>query len=184
MDWKFELSLKKKILWYILYFALKLDPSRQETQEVLVLWGVSFIEKSIMHLMSLLFLALLCAVKSFVPLKGRWLASASVQPSYILTLAKKPAQKEENTEYWQGEWVCADCGYVYDKDLDGGGLYFEQQGRGFVCPQCSAPRKRYAKKVGDQWGVTRDGGDFPIYFFTFVGLAIVTWFSLVYVPTM
>jgi hypothetical protein len=25
------------------------------------------------------------------------------------------------------------------------------------CPQCSAPRKRYAKKVGDKWGVTNDG---------------------------
>jgi len=38
------------------------------------------------------------------------------------------------------------------KDFDGGGLYFEQQKKGFICPQCSAPRKRYAKKVGDQWG--------------------------------
>jgi rubredoxin len=88
------------------------------------------------------------------------------------------------TEYWQGEWVCADCGYVYDRDIDGGGLYFEQQQRGFICPQCSAPRKRYAKKVGDQWGVTRDGGDLPIYAFTFLGLAITTWFALVYVPSL
>ena len=68
--------------------------------------------------------------------------------------AKKEEVKSE-TEYWQGEWVCADCGYVYDRDIDGGGLYFEQQKKGFICPQCSAPRKRYAKKVGDQWGVTR-----------------------------
>jgi rubredoxin len=68
------------------------------------------------------------------------------------------AKKEEaksKTEYWQGEWVCADCGYVYDRDIDGGGLYFEQQKKGFICPQCSAPRKRYAKKVGDQWVVTK-----------------------------
>jgi rubredoxin len=72
--------------------------------------------------------------------------------------AKKEEVKSEN-EYWQGEWVCADCGYVYDRDIDGGGLYFEQQKKGFICPQCSAPRKRYAKKVGDQWGVTR-GSDY------------------------
>lgn len=26
-------------------------------------------------------------------------------------------------EYWEGEWVCADCGYIYDKDIDG--KYFE-----------------------------------------------------------
>jgi hypothetical protein len=25
-----------------------------------------------------------------------------------------------------------DCGYVYDRDIDGGGLYFEQQQRGFM----------------------------------------------------
>ena len=77
--------------------------------------------------------------------------------------------------YWEGEWICADCGYIYDQDVDGGGLYFEQLKKGFVCPQCSAPRKRYAKKVGDQWGVTRDAGDFPIYFTTFIGLAVTTW---------
>lgn len=80
--------------------------------------------------------------------------------------------------------MCADCGYVYDKDIDGGGKYFEEQGRGFICPQCSAPRKRYAKKVGDEWGVTQDGGDLPIYAFTFGGLAIVTWFALYYVPSL
>jgi len=68
--------------------------------------------------------------------------------------AKKEEKPAGESEYWQGEWVCADCGYVYDKDIDGGGLYFEQQKKGFICPQCSAPRKRYAKKVGDQWGVT------------------------------
>ena len=72
-----------------------------------------------------------------------------------LQMAKKAEPPASESEYWQGEWVCADCGYVYDKDIDGGGLYFEQQKKGFICPQCSAPRKRYAKKVGDQWGVTR-----------------------------
>lgn len=28
--------------------------------------------------------------------------------------------------FWEGEWVCADCGYIYDVD-DCGGLYLEQQ---------------------------------------------------------
>ena len=48
----------------------------------------------------------------------------------------------------------------------------------------SAPRRRYAKKVGDKWGVTNDGGDFPIYFLTFAGLAAVTYFTLVVVPQL
>lgn len=42
----------------------------------------------------------------------------------MATAAKDaPAKK-----YWEGEWVCADCGYIYDID-DCGGLYFEQQVR-------------------------------------------------------
>jgi len=51
-------------------------------------------------------------------------------------------------------------------------------------PVVSAPRRRYAKKVGDKWGVTNDGGDFPIYFLTFAGLAAVTYFTLVVVPQL
>lgn len=85
---------------------------------------------------------------------NRALAAAVKKPT--------PPTKEEAAQYWQGEWVCADCGYIYDIDVDGGGLYFEQQQRGFICPQCSAPRKRYAKKVGDTWGVTRDGTSFHL----------------------
>lgn len=99
-------------------------------------------------------------------------------------LAKKSTKVDESSKYWQGDWVCADCGYVYDKDIDGGGQYFEEMKKGFICPQCSAPRKRYAKKVGDEWGVTRDGGDFPIYALTFVGLIATAWFALVYVPSL
>lgn len=36
------------------------------------------------------------------------------------------AAAAEGKSYWEGEWVCADCGYIYDVD-DCGGLYFEQQ---------------------------------------------------------
>lgn len=132
----------------------------------------------------LVLLCIVCSMQAYMPRIGGKLAAIGQKTSPTSLYAKKPVETKEEGEYWQGEWVCADCGYVYDKDLDGGGKYFEQQGRGFICPQCSAPRKRYAKKVGDQWGVTRDGGDLPIYFFTFLGLGLVTWFALVYVPTM
>jgi len=56
------------------------------------------------------------------------------------------APVEENNDYWQGDWVCADCGYVFDRDIDGGGLYFEQQKKGFICPQC-----RYARQPSPAW---------------------------------
>ena len=86
--------------------------------------------------------------------------------------------------YWEGDWVCADCGSIYDADIDGGGLPFEEMKRGFSCPQCSAPRKRYAKAVNGKWGVTLDGGDLPIYASTIAGLAFTIWFALIYVPTL
>eukprot|EP00613_Pedinella_sp_CCMP2098_P003414 CAMPEP_0171639080 /NCGR_PEP_ID=MMETSP0990-20121206/29451_1 /TAXON_ID=483369 /ORGANISM="non described non described, Strain CCMP2098" /LENGTH=146 /DNA_ID=CAMNT_0012212651 /DNA_START=59 /DNA_END=499 /DNA_ORIENTATION=+ len=77
----------------------------------------------------------------------------------------------EDNGYWQGEWICADCGYIYDPDLFGG-IFFEQQTKGFKCPQCSGPRRRYAKKVGDTVGVTLDGGDGPILAISFIGIVV------------
>lgn len=35
----------------------------------------------------------------------------------VLTMAK---------DYWEGEWVCADCGYIYDVDTFNG-VRFEDQ---------------------------------------------------------
>ena len=69
------------------------------------------------------------------------------------------------------QWVCADCGYIYDPSIFGG-LFFEEQTKGFKCPQCSGPRRRYAKKVGDKVGVTLDGGDGPILAASFVGESV------------
>ena len=79
--------------------------------------------------------------------------------------------KEKAEQYWQGDWVCADCGYVYDRKIFGG-RYFEEQTFGFKCPQCSGPRRRYAKMVGDTVGVTLDGGDGPILLASGIGFLI------------
>merc|ERR1719454_2256034 len=81
---------------------------------------------------------------------------------------KEKALLQEENGYWEGEWVCADCGYIYDDTLFGG-LFFEEQTKGFKCPQCSGPRRRYAKKIGDTVGVTLDGGDGPILAASFGG---------------
>ena len=141
-------------------------------------------------LVCMLILALWGSAEAFVP---RGIASLKLpmtstlaSPRSTMLPAKKTAavSKEDMEKYWQGDWVCSDCGYIYERDFDGGGLWFEQQKRGFICPQCSAPRKRYAKKVGDQWGVTRDGGDLPIYAGTILGLALTVYFTLVVVPSL
>lgn len=51
--------------------------------------------------------------------------------------------------YWEGEWVCADCGYIYDSD-DCGGLFFEQQVTGaepFVLahPVCVTEKRAHGR---------------------------------------
>lgn len=48
----------------------------------------------------------------------------------MMAVAKKDEGPTRN--FWEGEWVCADCGYLYDID-DCGGLYLEEQVRLFLC---------------------------------------------------
>lgn len=93
------------------------------------------------------------------------------------TEAQKAQEAEEAAKYWQGEWVCKDCGYIYNRG-ECAGMYFEEQGPGFRCPQCSGPRRRYAKKVGDRVGTTLDGGDAPILLFSFGGLIATIAFGV------
>eukprot|EP00931_Biecheleriopsis_adriatica_P073033 TRINITY_DN473_c0_g1_i1.p1 TRINITY_DN473_c0_g1~~TRINITY_DN473_c0_g1_i1.p1 ORF type:complete len:197 (+),score=38.63 TRINITY_DN473_c0_g1_i1:57-593(+) len=74
-------------------------------------------------------------------------------------------------EYWEGEWICADCGYIYNERSFGS--KFEDLKMGFKCPQCAAPRRRFARKLGDKIGTTLDGGDTPIIIFSAVALFVV-----------
>mmetsp|Transcript_13063 Transcript_13063/g.24540 ORF Transcript_13063/g.24540 Transcript_13063/m.24540 type:complete len:156 (-) Transcript_13063:139-606(-) len=92
------------------------------------------------------------------------------------TAAQKAEEEAKAAKYWQGEWVCKDCGYIYNR-AECAGLYFEEQGPGFRCPQCSGPRRRYAKKVGDVVGTTLDGGDAPILIFSFGGVIATILFG-------
>lgn len=93
------------------------------------------------------------------------------------TEAQRAAEEEKAAMYWAGEWVCKDCGYIYDRG-ECAGMYFEEQGPGFRCPQCSGPRRRYAKKVGDRVGTTLDGGDAPILIFSLGGMIATIAFGI------
>lgn len=93
------------------------------------------------------------------------------------TEAQKAEEEAKASKFWQGEWVCKDCGYIYNR-AECAGMYFEEQGPGFRCPQCSGPRRRYAKKVGDRVGTTLDGGDAPILLFSFGGLIATIAFGV------
>ena len=58
----------------------------------------------------------------------------------------RPSQKLEEMGYWPGEWLCADCGYIYEP---GTSPPFEELRPGWKCPQCAGPRRRFVKKAGD-----------------------------------
>lgn len=43
-------------------------------------------------------------------------ASSSATALNVFGNRKNQAQQEEeNNKYWQGEWVCKDCGYIYNR---------------------------------------------------------------------
>merc|ERR1719437_21784 len=81
--------------------------------------------------------------------------------------------------YWEGEWICADCGYIYNERSFVS--KFEDLQTGFKCPACAAPRRRFARKLGDKVGTTLDGGDGPILIFSAVSLVaifVITYFAI------
>merc|ERR1712232_497646 len=106
-------------------------------------------------------------VSSFV---SSWQATTQPQRAPAVGLRAAP------TEFWEGEWICADCGYIYNEGYFG--KKFEQLEYGFKCPACAAPRRRFARKMGDKIGTTLDGGDTPILIFSALALAVV--FAIAY----
>merc|ERR1711966_394645 len=82
---------------------------------------------------------------------------------------------DAETGYWLGEWVCADCGYIYGSR--GESQPFETLGRWYKCPQCAGPRRRFAKKLGNNVGGA--SGDKEIVISTAIGaIAIIGAFIL------
>ena len=66
---------------------------------------------------------------------------------------KKPTLEELG--YWPGEWVCADCGYIYEPGTE---PPFEELRQKWKCPQCAGPRRRFVKKAGGMVGKVNDNG--------------------------
>ena len=95
-----------------------------------------------------------------------------VSPGHHSHAVLPPAQKLEAKGYWPGEWLCADCGYIYEPGMEPA---FEELRPGWKCPQCAGPRRRFVKKAGDMLG---NLDDTPLYVGT--GVAFVVVFGLVY----
>lgn len=81
----------------------------------------------------------------------------------------------EGPGYWRGEWVCVDCGYIYKP---GRKIKFEDLPGSWKCPQCQAPKRRFAKKAGDYIAETAGTSNLPIIIFSVVGLVVTVLFGI------
>jgi len=77
--------------------------------------------------------------------------------------------------YWRGEWLCVDCGYSYKP---GRRTKFEDLPSTWKCPQCNAPKRRFAKKAGDFVQETAGTSNAPIVAFSVLGLVAMIAFGI------
>ena len=87
-------------------------------------------------------------VRMLPPISPRETRTAAI----ILTPppASVSSQKLEEMGYWPGEWLCADCGYIYEPGTE---PPFEELKKFWKCPQCAGPRRRFVKKAGSMCAV-------------------------------
>ena len=78
----------------------------------------------------------------------------------VKRLPKRPApsrfgKKLSATQKERATHICLDCGYIYTLPKA-----FDDQGDSYVCPQCSAPKKRFAKYDAETGRIS--GGGTPL----------------------
>lgn len=71
--------------------------------------------------------------------------------------------------FFRGEHVCVDCGYVF-KYSPKRKVQFEQLPKDWKCPQCNAPKRRFARKAGDTIALDAGTSNAPILIFSILGL--------------
>jgi len=102
-----------------------------------------------------------------VPLRSVAASSTPVRASPAMQFGgKKKELTLEERGYWAGEWVCADCGYIYEPGTE---PPFEELRTRWKCPQCAGPRRRFVKKAG---GMIAEIDDSPLVYGT-VGAAVL-----------
>ena len=103
------------------------------------------------------------------PLRAAAVSSAPARAATAMQFGKKKgaAERLEEKGYWPGEWVCVDCGYIYEP---GSEPPFEELRQRWKCPQCAGPRRRFAKKAG---AVVAGVDDSPLIYGT-IAFAVLT----------
>jgi rubrerythrin len=78
--------------------------------------------KSVISILFVFCIATIC--QAFSPLSSQRVTATAVRNSQTSlgmvfgkkkTAAQKQLEEEEAAKYWQGEWVCKDCGYIYNR---------------------------------------------------------------------
>ena len=88
---------------------------------------------------------------------------------------KSRADLAEEKGYWEGEWLCADCGYIYEPDP---AEPFEELPKFWKCPQCAGPRRRFVKKAGSMLGTLDDSSVLYGTIFSFVVIGALVYAGL------
>lgn len=89
--------------------------------------------------------------------------------------AKAAKERGENVQYWKGEWICVDCGYIYKPNRK---ITFEDLPSTWKCPQCNAPKRRFAKKAGDFIAESAGTSNIPIIVFSVIGVVATIAFGI------
>lgn len=89
--------------------------------------------------------------------------------------AKAAVARGESVKYWAGEWICVDCGFIYKPKRR---VKFEELPGSWKCPQCNAPKRRFAKKAGDYIAETQGTSNLPIILFSVLGLVATVFFGI------
>mmetsp|Transcript_11534 Transcript_11534/g.48004 ORF Transcript_11534/g.48004 Transcript_11534/m.48004 type:complete len:133 (-) Transcript_11534:1558-1956(-) len=105
---------------------------------------------------------------------GRYPNRFSFASSNVNSRARRCVVKMTE-EYWQGEWVCVDCGYIYGQSE---GVAFEELPSNFRCPQCRAPKRRFAKKAGEVVAQNADASNTQILLVSLLGLFAIVAFGI------
>ena len=63
--------------------------------------------------------------------------------------------------------ICLDCGYIYTLKIP-----FDEQDREYVCPQCAAPRSRFAKYDAENDKII-GGNAAPVLALAVLGVSVV-----------
>mmetsp|Transcript_1568 Transcript_1568/g.4712 ORF Transcript_1568/g.4712 Transcript_1568/m.4712 type:complete len:128 (+) Transcript_1568:91-474(+) len=104
---------------------------------------------------------------SRVVVRSDGIAVARRRSAGAQTSQRKRAVVRMAEKIWQGEWVCIDCGYIYDQSNP---EKFEELPPNWRCPQCRAPKRRFAKKAGDVVADSSGTSNSQIVIYSLLGL--------------